>query len=116
MCHHRRHYAGLWPDLHGIRGISQVRAVQPQRPRLAAVAVEAAAAGGRAVATREQRQDLGAAGRERFAAGHRVQRQRAAAELPGGETLPPGGTEILPLLAGGDSTAPSGCSFNGNGC
>jgi Cellulose binding domain len=34
----------------------------------------------------------------------------------GGETLPPGGTEIVPLLGGGDGTAPSGCSFNDNGC
>jgi hypothetical protein len=36
--------------------------------------------------------------------------------VSGGETLPPGGTEIVPLLAGGASTTPSGCSFNGSGC
>jgi hypothetical protein len=36
--------------------------------------------------------------------------------VSGGETLPSGGTEIVPLLAGGASTTPSGCSFNGSGC
>jgi hypothetical protein len=36
--------------------------------------------------------------------------------VSGGETLPPGGTMIVPLFAGGDGTAPSGCSFDGNGC
>lgn len=36
--------------------------------------------------------------------------------VSGGETLPPGDTEIVPLLAGGARTAPSGCTFDGACC
>ena len=34
----------------------------------------------------------------------------------GGETLSPGSTEIVPIFGDGDTTAPSGCTFNGSGC
>ena len=34
----------------------------------------------------------------------------------GGETLSPGSTEIVPIFGEGDTTAPSGCTFNGSGC
>ena len=33
-----------------------------------------------------------------------------------GETLAPGGTEVVPIFGRGDTTAPSGCTFNGSGC
>jgi hypothetical protein len=36
--------------------------------------------------------------------------------VSGGETLSPGGTEIVPIFANGPSTAPSGCTFNGASC
>ena len=34
----------------------------------------------------------------------------------GGETLSPGGTEVVPIFGRGDTTAPSGCTFNDSGC
>lgn len=33
-----------------------------------------------------------------------------------GETLSPGGTEVVPIFGHGDTTAPSGCTFNDSGC
>ena len=33
-----------------------------------------------------------------------------------GETLSPGGTEVVPIFGHGDTTAPGGCTFNGSGC
>ena len=33
-----------------------------------------------------------------------------------GETLSPGSTEVVPVFGRGDTTAPSGCTFNGSGC
>jgi len=33
-----------------------------------------------------------------------------------GETLVSGGTEIVPIFGGGDTTAPSGCTFDGSSC
>jgi hypothetical protein len=33
-----------------------------------------------------------------------------------GETISPGGTEVVPIFADGPSTAPSGCTFNGVTC
>lgn len=34
----------------------------------------------------------------------------------GGETLSPGGTEVVPIFGRGHTTAPGGCTFNGSGC
>jgi hypothetical protein len=34
----------------------------------------------------------------------------------GGETLPPGGTEVVPISAAGPHKAPRGCTFNGAPC
>lgn len=36
--------------------------------------------------------------------------------VSGGETIAPGGTEIVPITAQGSDTAPSGCMFNGAAC
>jgi hypothetical protein len=36
--------------------------------------------------------------------------------VSGGETIAPGGTEIVPITAQGANTAPSGCTFNGAAC
>lgn len=36
--------------------------------------------------------------------------------VSGGETLAPGGTEIVPISAQGSSTVPGGCQFNGSAC
>jgi len=36
--------------------------------------------------------------------------------VSGGETIAPGGTEIVPITAQGTNTAPSGCTFNGAAC
>jgi hypothetical protein len=36
--------------------------------------------------------------------------------VSGGETLSPGGTEVVPIFADGPSAYPSGCTFNGASC
>ena len=36
--------------------------------------------------------------------------------VSGGETLAPGGTEIVPISAQGSNTVPGGCVFNGSAC
>lgn len=36
--------------------------------------------------------------------------------MPGGETLAPGATEIVPISAQGSNTVPGGCQFNGAAC
>ena len=36
--------------------------------------------------------------------------------VSGGETLPPGGTKTVPIVAGGHHRAPAGCTFNGSSC
>jgi hypothetical protein len=36
--------------------------------------------------------------------------------VSGGETIPPGGTEIVPISVQGSNTTPGGCDFNGAAC
>jgi hypothetical protein len=36
--------------------------------------------------------------------------------VSGGETIPPGGTEIVPISVQGSNTTPGGCEFNGAAC